>query len=722
MKKCIIILALQMLWAMDAADVLPKPSSDLSTFHEIAVQYKTDIHNVFNALDPAERVLVYYLYRASLPGHWIYAHQAHRDMPKILEVFEFILEHDRDLCERRESFSFDIKQFNNEVLTYLVYLWTNHSQYFLKEHVNEKRTPERIQCTALTPQHMQQVLNVLGYSESIDTIIPSIFDQTYESTLCVPGDIARSAINMYHPAFTNADYEGLSAEKRSQVNAYFDLDISEGRCTPIIRTYRIGDVCDKELRISAYWFAKARDQADKHPDLFDRYLVDSLDYLIAFLETGDEEYFKKHSIAWTKTKNRIDYSWGWIETYNDPQNRRGMFQSEVTVKTVALEKLKSILPYIEGALPFPKAFKRPEFHDVNAIPNVSINTILHSNGFLGPLKIVAAYCLPNYAEIKAKYGSKQIMYQLTDGLGKLINPALYRKLFYLPEEREWLEKYDPEDTLAKDIWTVHVLLHETIGHGSGRLATHTFKEGDKMTIENVTYNIGDTIPVTSANITEFLADDQSLEELRAEIIALYTSIFHFDEIERTGLFKDWPARIGEDRLIKELIKEMVTTAQTRLLSQPRDSNEIRGAHARANTVIMNWLLDGGGIEMVQQKVAVEGKEYDVLGIKVTDVNKACHDISILAQVVQCIKSTGDGQGLQQLMNKYGNCVRNPEHRDILQDNFKAVAGDLKVIATIFPEYRPIIEEGEVVDVAALWPKDIIEQNMTQKRLAYSTDY
>ncbi len=702
------------------AGVLEEPPKGLQLFHEIAVQHKPGLREAFNALKPEERVLMYYLYRASLPGHRLYADQAHRHAPEILDLFEYILEHKEQLKENRAHLNFDVDQFNDDVLTYLVYLWTNHGQYFMKEHVNEKRTPERIKCRALTQEHLQEVVRILGYDQPIDHLMRSIFDHNHEPTQCVPGDINASAVNIYHPAFTHEDYEVLPADERSSLNVYFDIQKKDGVRKSVIRTYKIGGMYHRELGVCAHWLRKARDHARAHPELFDEHMGNSLALLIEFLETGDEELFKKHSIAWTKTNNMLDYVWGWIETYQDPENRRGMFEADVTAKTVNMDIFKALLPKLEQRLPFPDAYKREDFNAPSAIPNVSINTKLYSTGGLGPLEITAAYCLPNYAELRSKHGAKQVMYEQTDGLAKLINKDLFNSLFYLPEELKWLKKYDPENTLHKVIWKVHVILHETLGHGSGRLATHRFKEGDKMIIGNITYNIGDEIPVTSKNITEFLADGSSLEELRAEIIALYTSIFNFDELAQAGLFDDWPQRIGKDRLIEELIKDMALTAHRRLLSQPKDSIEIRGAHARANTTIMNWLLDGGGLEIVKEEVEIDTQKYDVLGFKVKDVKQVYIDITKLAQLVQRIKSTGDGKALEELMEACGKYVRNPEHRDILQRNREAVVGDLKVIATLFPDYRPVIKDGHVVDVKASWPKDIVKQNIRHKKLASST--
>ena len=701
---------------------LAEPPRDLTRYYEIAAQHKPDIHAVFNDLNPEERIFLYYLYRASLPGHYLASDQVHRHAIEIMELFESIYAQKDHLRAVQGAFDFDVDVFIEDVGTYLVYLWTNHGPYFLKEQVDQKRTPERLECKQLTLQNMQKVLVHLGENRSIEHLIPSIFDRSVEATLCVPGDINASSSNVYHPEFTNEDFANLPAEKRTQINAYFGIEQKKGTRSPRIHVCKVGGKYTKELEVAVHWLKKAHEHVQYYPKAFDVHTVESLDYMIQFLQTGDEELFKKHSIEWTKTNNRLDYVFGWIEVYNDPKQFRGAFQAEVTAKTVDMQSLNALLPSLEAALPFPDRFKRQNLDDLSAIPNASINTIMFANGFLGPLKVVSAYCLPNYPELRSEHGSKQIIYQSSKDIGQLVDADLTRALFNLPSKVTWLNQNDPDGRLHGDIWNVHCILHETLGHGSGRLDKHTFQEGDAFTIGNVTYGVGDTINVTGKNNAEFLGKyGQSLEELRAEIIALYTSIFNFDELAEAGLYKDWPQKIGKERLIEELIQDMAWTGLRRLIVQPADNDEIRGAHAQANTTIMNYMLDGGGLQLVKQDVEIRGQNHNVLGFKIVDIKKVKQDIIDLAQEVQRIKSTGDGQALDHMMETYGIRVRNPEHRAILHANHKTAVGNLKVLARIFPHYEPIEKDGAIVDIAACWPKDIIEQSLRQKELAYSID-
>ena len=697
---------------------LSEAPTTIKEYNEIAVVYPQNLSALFNSLASQERVFLYYLFRASLPGNRILANQLHRDALQICSIFETILENKDLLCAK--SFDFDINKLINEVTTYLVYHWTNHSQYFLREHTDHKRTPERLGLKTITKNNILKILTLLGYKDAkqtVDKLEKSIFDHTVEPTLTVSGSIEESAVNFYSPDFTESYFKQLDPALQTQVNSYLFLKDE----VPKALIYEMYGKYDKELTIAHYWLGKALRHAEKYPDQFDIHVVNSILYLLYFIETGAENSFKRHSIEWLKSNSRIDYCWGFIESYQDPKSYRGTFQAEVTIKSMDIQRLNALLPEIEAQLPFPDEFKRKNLHDLSAMPNASINTKVFAMGYLGPANITLAYALPNYAEIRAEYGTKQIIYEPEKSLGQLINPKLYQQLFYLNEQDEWLKQHDPDGKLRRDIFQLHVILHETLGHGSGCSSTHTFKEDETLIIEGTTYAIGDTIPVTSSNIQQFLAGyDQTIEELRAEIIALYSSINFFDTFANSGFFGKWPEKIAKKNIIEWCILDIGYFGLNRLLYQPDNAMQMSGDHARAFTTILNWITDHGGIGLVEEQKTINGKTHTVIGIKVLDIAHAKNAIKELAILVQAIKSTGDGLGAKQLIDTYGKPIRHPKHIKIIKSNQQAVIGNLKISASLFPHFEPVVDkDGSIVDINAAWPKDIVEQNKEWKRLALS---
>lgn len=702
-------------------------ANTIESFHEIATQYNDQLPDLWNSLTPEERILAYYLYRASMCGNRILADQTHRDAVEITNLFEEII-HNKDIIHAQCGAHLDVEQFLSHVETLLVYLFANHGQYLLREVQNHKRTPDKLGLATITPENLVAVMQALGRHDAQDIVArlhSSLFHAHIEPTLTVEGDIEKSASNVYSSDFTEEDFAALDHHMRSAINAYFYIEIIDGKRVPKIMQYKIGGKYSDELSVALHWLTKAYQHAQQHPHAFDEHIVESLAHLLNFLVTGDEEDFKRFSIEWLKTKSRIDFNFGFIEVYQDPKQYRGAFAAEITVKTVDMAHMNSLLPLLERQLPFPEVFKRKNLEDISAIPNASVNAKIFASGDAGPAKITAAYCLPNYAEIRAGHGSKQIIYQLGKSVSELINPELSRRLFTLNEHVAWLNEHDADGSLDRVIWDVHVLLHETLGHGSGRLAQHQFVEGDPLAISGVTYAIGDTIEVTDININEFIGGYFSaLEELRAESIALYTSIFNFDELAAIGVFKEWPNKIGKETLIERMIIHMAEQGIRRLVTQADDATEIMQAHARANTAITNYLLDHGGLELVEETYQVNGVDHTVVGIRLTNLDQTLQAIKDLVIEVQRIKSTADGQALTHLMKTYGTCIRHPHHIRALKVNRQAVQGDLKLIAEIFPRLMPVFDASGamILDVAAEWPNSFLEQQLELSRLALSKEY
>lgn len=695
-------------------------------YKEIAIKYNPHVDVLYNNLLPEERVFIYYLFRASLPGNHIAIDQLHRHGREIVSIFERLAAGDDILINENKNSDEDIdwKAFAEEVRIFLVYLWANHGQYFQVEHAHEKRTPQRLGLTMITPNNLVIALTKLGETNAaaqISMIEQVLFDDCYEMTGTVPNNIEKSAVNFYHPAMTEQDFASLLADQRTKINAYFWVTQEDGKRVTKMQPYSMQGKYAEELATSVFWLRKAHEHAIRHPETFDNHLITSLNYLITFLETGDEKWFKEHSIAWLKSSSRVDYNFGFVETYHDPKSYRGLFQAEATIKSVDIHKLNALLPFIEAQLPFPQEFKRQGLaYGSCPMPNASINQKVFGTGALGPLSLTAAYCLPNYEEIRATYGSKQIIYPADKGIAALLHPEKSRLLFFNNEDALWLLEHDREGRLGCDLWDIHCILHETIGHGSGSLAKHVFTENESCNIGGITYKPGDIIDVTSDNVGEFLAGyDHVIEELRAEIIALYVSINHLEELVASDLLAHWYDYMGREELIKWLILDMARTGLNRLIQQGDSATEITGDHARANYTIMNYLIDHEALAITEEEVLVDEKSYTVVDLKLLDMSRAYDVIKELMQEVQRIKSTGDGKAAEILVETYGRKIRFPEHMHILRANKKALVGDIKETVIIDPHFTPVYDATGtmIVDVNATWPKNIFEQFAHYNKIA-----
>lgn len=681
----------------------------MSTFNEFYI-VKEQTDELFNSLTTQEKIFVYFLFRAALPFNNIARDQNHRYSNEIIQMFEYIYTNKNNVNP----------ELLKEIKTYLVYLWVNHGVYFMREHSNNKRTPNKLGMTHLTETNLRNLLLKLNYRSTFEHLMPIIFDDSVDSELVVDGSIDKSGNNYYGPGFTQKHYDSLSDADKNRINAYPELD-KNGNVH--VRYHSVNDKYGKELTVTVFWLKQALKHAKLYPANFDEHIIKSLALLIEYFETGDENKFKEHSVEWLKTNSRLDYTMGFIEQYHDPMGVRGEACGEVTVKTISMEKLNPVLLEIEKRLPIPNEFKKLE--GSTTIMNVSSNKILHSAGHNGPQVITAAYCLPNYNDIRSEVGSKQILYKLPKSVESSLNPDLAKE-FRTKRRKLFVEKYDPNDDLYEDLWDAQVLLHETIGHSSGALDTHTFTSGENLTIQGKTYKVGDTLKITDGNYAEFIKEDSSsLEELRAEINALYMSIAEMDVLDREGVFKDWVKKIGKEELKKECIIEMCRHSFRRYLSQGENMTDITGAHARANVVITNYLLEGGGIKIIDEVKNIDGNDYHLLDIEVIDSNKAFKSIVDLLQTVQRIKSTGDTNGCKKLFEKY---VKYPIdlnkaklYRSYMLANKQKLVGNIKATSRLYPNYVPILQDGNVVDVIS-YDMDIFEQNFHYRTLMLSTDY
>ncbi len=691
----------------------------LTNVYEISVEYPESTPEYFNKLSLEEQIFMYYFWRACLPGNRISTDQHHRDGLEIMALFETVLKQKDKILTMDLP---DAKKFIDDTKSFLIYLWTNHGQYFLRENGDEKRTPKTIGLTALTAANLRKVLEDINYPDAVavfSRLESVIFDPMIDTRMTTPDSISHSGVNIYSPDFTEADYLALPDVIRKKINAYFYVKNDRNGRTPAYQVYSTTEKYAEELSVAAFWLKKSYEHVQKYPNTFDQAFVASLEYLIKFLETGDEELFKKHSIEWLKSNSRIDYNFGFIEVYHDPKARRGFFQAEATVKTVDMQKLNALLPSLEKQMPIPAQWKRAT---LGAMPNASMNQQIFGFGHLGPTVVTAAYCLPNYEEIRSEYGSKQIIYPAGKGLEMRLSPELARRLFSPKDQAEWLIKNDPDAAFSNDIWNVQCILHETLGHGSGRLGEHTFKEGENLTVGETTYEVGQTIPVTSENGSEFLAGYESvIEELRAEINALYVSINHLDELTTCGLMEQWVKKFGKDKVIEWLILGMAGTGLRRIIQQSDNATQMSGSHAQANSVIMNYLIDKGGMSIVEENYMVKDREHMVVGLKIDDLTLTKKLIQQLMVEVQAIKSTGDTFGARDLVAEYGTKFRKPEYLKILKENRKAIVGNLKAKALISPYFtleKDLI--GTITQVKAVWPKDIAEQFAQYRQLELST--
>ena len=282
-------------------------------------------------LEPCERLFAYYMSEAAINCYPVAYHQLcpASNIPIIERIVDYLIEN-RNLKENDD--------FYNQLREYFFYLYSNYGVHSVRETVNNKKTPEDLGLTLLT----EKTLNEIVFKNSLTLNQQRyLFDKTYFPTRTVLDDIEKSGGNFFHnfsketwDRINKPDYSG----DKPALNSFYDNEM--------VRYYggHSGGVCKNEFKFAIKYIEKALTVARDNTDCFDKHTVKSLEYLIRFLQTGEESIFKEHSKHWLKMNNRVDYCFGLIEYYDDPKSIVGTFQADVSVKSLSLDSLLRLLP------------------------------------------------------------------------------------------------------------------------------------------------------------------------------------------------------------------------------------------------------------------------------------------------------------------------------------------------------------------------------------------
>jgi len=147
------------------------------------------------------------------------------------------------------------------------------------------------------------------------------------------------------------------------------------------------------------------------------------------------------------------------------------------------------------------------------------------------------------------------------------------------------------------------------------------------------------------------------------------------------------------------------------LTRIQPGKNVEESHMRNRMLIAAWCYEKGKAENVIEKVVQDGKTY----VAVNDFEMLRNLFGQLLKEVQDIKSTGNFQAGQALVEDYGVKVDPQLHAEVLERYEKL--GLAPYSGFVNPVYKPIVEEGEIVDVKVTYTEGYVEQ-----MLRYSKDY
>lgn len=613
----------------------------------------------FEDLSQRQRLFVYYLTEAALAGRDILWDQNCRYNLAIRDLLEDVYANykgDRNDPQFR-GFEKYLKQveFANGI----------HHHYSM-----DKFMPE------FTPEFLSaQVDKLPRRPENLSELMRVIFEPSYMAKRVNQAEgqdlIATSANNLYGPGVSQREVEEYFAAVKDTTST---TPVSYGLNTRIIKKdgriveepYRIGGLYDAALRRIVDNLEKASQYADSpEQQAVIRKLID-------YYHTGDLRKFDEYSIMWVEdTTPRVDFINGFIESYGDPLDMTGSWESIVNFKDLEAshrtETIAGNAQWFEDHSPVDPRFRKEKVKGVTA--KVITAAILAGDSYPStPIGIN----LPNANWIRAAHGSKSVT---LENITRAYDEASHGNGF----NEEFVIDKPTADLLDKYLFitdNLHTDLHECLGHASGRLLPGVDPDALK-------------------------AHGSTLEEARADLFALY--YLADPKLLELGLLDN------PDAYKAEYYKYMLNGLMTQLM-RIEPGKDVEEAHMRNRKLIAEWALEKGKPDNVVELISKDGKTY----VKINDYARLRDLFGQLLGEIQRIKSEGDYEAGRNLVETYAVKVDPKLHKEVLDRYSRLDIAPYR--GFVNPVYVPVRnDKGAVVDVKVTYGEDYLPQVMRYSR-------
>lgn len=644
-----------------------KPAQDFKYFSEQFADLRVLRYQIpgFNDLPLQKKKLLYYLYQAGLSGREITYDQNFKYNLVIKRTLEDIV---KSYTGDRETD--DFKAF----MVYTKRVWFSsgiHHHYSMDKFVPGFSEEYFTQLVENSNEAELPLDEGQTKEELLDLIVPIMFDPSIAPkrvNLDPNVDMVTQSANNY--------YEGVSQQ---EVEAYYskisdkktDQPISYGLNSKLVKengmirekVWKVGGMYTEAIERIVFWLEKAIDVSE------DDNQKNALTKLVEYYKTGDLSLFDEYSIAWVKDTTSMVYDVnGFIETYGDALGYRGAYESIASfVDPVATKRIAAIgnqAQWFEDHSPIMDAHKKANVTGISA----NVITVVGEAGDAAPSTPIGIN-LPNANWIRATYGSRSV------SLGNVIDAyaeaskssGMLEEFGYSEEQNELERKYG---ALADNL---HTDLHEVIGHASGKInpGVGTPKE----TLKNYA---------------------STLEEARADLVALYYAID--PKLVEIGVMPN--VDVGKAEYISYIRNGLLW--QLRRIELGKDIEE---SHMRNRQLISKRAYEMGKKDNVIEKVVRDGKTFFVIN----DFQKLRKLFGQLLREVQRIKSEGDYEAADKLVQTYGVKVDYDLHKEVLERYAKLHSAPYS--GFINPRLVAVENNGEITDVKLEYPEDFTGQMM-----------
>ena len=606
----------------------------------------------WESLSLDEQKLVYYLTQAGLSGRDIMWDQNYRHNLTIRQALETIYT------------TFDGDKTTENWRAFEIYLkrvWFSNGIHH--HYSNAKLKPE------FSEDYLKSLLDATTASlegEAFDVIFNEKDAKKVNQAKDVDNVLA-SAVNFYGPDITNNDVETFYAAKVSpnpNKPLSFGLNSQLVKENGIVkeRVYKSGGLYGTAIDEIVKWLELAKGVAENKAQ------GDALGLLIQYYKTGDLQTWDDYNVAWTAaTEGNIDYINSFIEVYNDPLGYRGSYETIVQIKDFDMSAKMAVLS--ENAQWFEDNSPLMPEHKKKNVVGVSYKTVNVAGeaGDASPSTPIGVN-LPNANWIRAEVGSKSVsLGNITNAYNNSGSSGRLKEFVHDDQEYELEKKHGQ---LADKL---HTALHEVVGHASGQLNPGVGET--KETLKNYA---------------------STLEEGRADLVGLY--YLYDSKLQELGLVEDWKA-VGM-AAFDGYIRNGLMTQLIRL----ELGDDVEEAHMRNRQWVSAWAFEKGQKDNVIEKVTRDGKTY----FNINDYDKLHNLFGQLLRETQRIKSEGDFEAVQALVEGYGVKVDQEIHAEVLERNkqFKSAPYG----GFINPVLEPVTDEnGAIRAINVNYAKDFASQ-------------
>ncbi len=622
----------------------------------------------FENLSVRQKAMIYYLSQAAQMGRDIIYDQQGKYNLQIRQLLENIYTNYNGDKTTDDFIAFE---------KYLKLVWFGngiHHHYSTDKFIPEFSQEFFIQQANNLPIENLPLADGETKEEMIEKLATVIFDPTVmpkrvnqDSSQDV---VATSATNLYE-GVTQAEVEAYYADLKDPNDT---TPISYGLNAKVIKVdgnvqeevYHLNGLYGKAIAEIIYWLTKAKEVAENESQR--NYITTLIDYYV----TGDLRKFDEYSIAWVKDlASEVDFVNGFIESYGDPLGMTGSWESYVNYKNQKASQRTQIISdnaqWFEDNSPVDARFRKPVVKGVSA--KVITAAMLGGDAF--PATAIGIN-LPNANWIRAAHGSKSVTIEnITEAYAMASLGNGFNEEFVIDKKTsQLLDDY----LYITDM--LHTDLHECLGHGSGQLLPGVDPDALKE-------------------------HGSTLEETRADLFALYyladPKLVELGIIDNPEAYK------------AEYYKYMLNGLMTQL-NRIEPGKDVEEAHMRNRQLIAKWILEQSKKNKAVQLVKKKGKTY----LKINDYEKMREMIGELLAEVQRIKSEGDYNAGNELVQTYAVKVDPKLHEEILQRYSTLSIPPYR--GFVNPIYNPVFDSnGDIIDVTIDYSEGYVEQMLRLSR-------